>query len=595
MTNPYASLLRTVWRHAGPYRGRLAFLYGLYVIVNLLALARPAVYGWFVDRIQRDAGHVVSTTWYYAAIYMALSLVGWAIHGPSRVAEQKLAFDVSLKFLRERYHQTLHLPLRWHQDHHSGATINRLRKSYEALRTFLSDGFGYLFLPVRIAFSLLAILYLAPRLGLLGLAMTAVTVIVIVRFDRVLIPTQHDINEREHSLSANLSDSLSNIVTVITLRLERSMERGLVTQAQKIFGPFRRWSHLNEWKWCTAENTVALTYVLIVVGYVYQYWHSGRVFYVGGMVALIGYVSQYASDFQGITWQYATMVRQSTDIDSARDIEAGYLDRHRPDAPPDLPRGWHTLHVSGLSYAHRDGEGASLEDIELTLTRGRRVALVGESGSGKSTLLALLRGLYEPKPGYSVTVDGRSCGLGSLNETTTLFPQEPEIFENTIEYNVTLGLPVGDAEVRRVCEVAHFAPVIEELPRGLASGIQEKGVNLSGGQRQRLALARGILAAQDCDVVLLDEPTSSVDPKTELLIYEKMFRDFHDKAVVSALHRLHLLRLFDVIYVLDRGRVVARGTLDELLASSQHFQELWKHQDDTAQPDRSLESMQTRI
>jgi len=93
------------------------------------------------------------------------------------------------------------------------------------------------------------------------------------------------------------------------------------------------------------------------------------------------------------------------------------------------------------------------------LTRGRRLALVGESGSGKSTLLALLRGLYEPKPGYSVTVDGRSCGLGSLNETTTLFPQEPEIFENTIEYNVTLGLPVGEAEVRRVCEVAHFAAV----------------------------------------------------------------------------------------------------------------------------------------
>jgi ATP-binding cassette subfamily B protein len=595
MTNPYASLLRTAWRHAGPYRGRLALLYGLYVIVNLIALARPAVYGWFVDRIQRDAGHVVSTTWYYAAIYLGLSLVTWAIHGPSRVAEQKLAFDVSLKFLRERYHQTLHLPLRWHQDHHSGATINRLRKSYEALRTFLSDGFSYLFLPVRIAFSLLAILYLSPLLGLLGLAMTAVTIIVIVRFDRVLVPAQHDINEREHSLSANLSDSLSNIVTVITLRLERSMERGLVTQAQKIFGPFRRWSRLNEWKWFTAENTVALTYVAIVVGYVYQSWHSDRVFYVGGMVALIGYVSQYASDFQGITWQYAAMVRQATDIDSAHDIEARYLDHHRPDAPPDLPRDWRTLQVSGLSYAHREGEGASLEDIELVLTRGRRVALVGESGSGKSTLLALLRGLYEPKPGYSVTVDGRSCGLGSLNETTTLFPQEPEIFENTIEYNVTLGLPVGEAEVRRVCEVAHFATVLEELPRGLASGIQEKGVNLSGGQRQRLALARGILAAQDCDVVLLDEPTSSVDPKTELLIYEKMFRDFHDKAVVSALHRLHLLRLFDVIYVLDRGRVVARGTLDELLASSRHFQELWKHQDDGAPPDRSLESVNRGI
>jgi ABC-type multidrug transport system fused ATPase/permease subunit len=105
-------------------------------------------------------------------------------------------------------------------------------------------------------------------------------------------------------------------------------------------------------------------------------------------------------------------------------------------------------------------------------------------------------------------------------------------------------------------------------------------VNLSGGQKQRLALARGILAAQDCDLVLLDEPTSSVDPKTELQIYTKMLRDFADKAVVSALHRLHLLRLFDTVYVLHQGRVVGCGTLDELLESNTHFQELWRHQDD---------------
>lgn len=584
MSNPYLNLTRIAWNHAGPYRGRLVLIYGLTVITNLGVLARPAVYGWFIDRIQRDGAHVVSTTWYYAAIYLAMFLAGWAIHGPCRVAEQKLAFDVSLKFLRERYHQALQLPLRWHQDHHSGGTVNRLRKSYEALRSFLSDGCGYLFTPVRMVFSLLAMLYFSPLFGLLGLAMTVATVAVIVQFDRGLISAQIDINEREHSLSANLFDSLSNIVTVITLRLERSMENGLAQQALAIFAPFRRWCKLNEWKWFTAENIVALTYVAIVVGYVYQSWRSGSAFYVGRMVTLIGYVTQFANDFQGIAGQYATIVRQSTDIESAGDIEAQYVNNHRPDAPPALPRGWRTLRVSGLCYTHRDGDGAGLENIELVLTRGQRVALVGESGSGKSTLLALLRGLYEPKPGCSITVDGAAYGFGSLNGAATLVPQEPEIFESTIEYNVTLGLPVEETEVRRVCEVAHFSTVIEELPRGLASDMQEKGVNLSGGQKQRLALARGILAAQDCDVVLLDEPTSNVDPKTESLIYEKMFRDFRDKAVVSALHHLHLLRLFDMIYVLDRGRVVAQGTLGDLLASSRHFRELWKHQYDSSQP-----------
>ena len=165
-----------------------------------------------------------------------------------------------------------------------------------------------------------------------------------------------------------------------------------------------------------------------------------------------------------------------------------------------------------------------------------------------------------------------------MSETTTLFPQEPEIFENTIWYNVTLGLPFDEADVASVCETAHFAEVVKELPKGLESSIQEKGVNLSGGQKQRLALARGILAARQSEIVLLDEPTSSVDPKTEAEIYEKMFAAFADKAVVSALHRLHLLRHFDEVYVLRQGRVVARGTLEELLAGSEVFREMWRHQ-----------------
>jgi len=105
-------------------------------------------------------------------------------------------------------------------------------------------------------------------------------------------------------------------------------------------------------------------------------------------------------------------------------------------------------------------------------------------------------------------------------------------------------------------------------------------VNLSGGQKQRLALARGVFAARDSELILLDEPTSSVDPKTEMRIYERMFEAFSDKVVVSALHRLHLLPKFDYIYVLDKGEVIDEGTLPELLERSVAFRELWKHQEE---------------
>lgn len=576
MSNPYFSLLRTAWRNAGKEQRRLALIYGLFVVTNILAALKPALYGWLIDRIQLDPGHVRRWAWIYAGIFVGLHLIGWCINAPCRVIERSLAFNISLNFLRRLYHQALHLPLQWHQDHHSGATINRVRKGYEALRSYLSDGFEYMFFPFNMALSLLAMVYFSPIFGGIGLLMAVLTIWVIVRYDKALVPIQQAVNEREHDLSANMFDTLSNIITVITLRIEKSMEAGLLGTATAIFKPFRRWSVVNESKWFVADTLVALTYTIIVLGYVYQNWTPRHVFYVGGLVTLIGYVNQFTSYFHSISWQYSLVARHNTDVEAAQIIEGAYRAQHRPDAAPHLPSRWRVCRISGLKYVHRNGEGVSIENIAIQIERGKRVALVGESGAGKSTLLSLLRGLYQPQLGYRIDVDGYPWILESVNEVTTLVPQEPEIFENTIEYNVTLGLPFPKDEIRKVCEVAHFTSVLDQLPKGLASNIQEKGVNLSGGQKQRLALARGILAAQESDIVLLDEPTSSVDPKTELQIYEKLFREFKEKAIVCSHHRLHLLDMFDDIYVLHRGNVVAHGTIKCLLQTSYHFRALWE-------------------
>jgi ABC-type multidrug transport system fused ATPase/permease subunit len=241
------------------------------------------------------------------------------------------------------------------------------------------------------------------------------------------------------------------------------------------------------------------------------------------------------------------------------------------------------MELKNLCFSHAaaaDGKAApqSLHHLNLRIERGKKIALIGTSGSGKSTLLSLLRGLYAPAPGAELLVDGKTHALDCLNETVTLFPQEPEIFENTIAYNVTLGLSVPEEAIMQVCERAHFSDVVRQLPKGLQTDIREKGVNLSGGQKQRLALARGILAAADSNLILLDEPTSSVDPKTEALIYDKLFKTFADRAIISSIHRLHLLPQFDYIYILNKGQVVAEGTFEELVGNSESFQDLWEHQ-----------------
>ncbi|WP_375445669.1 ABC transporter ATP-binding protein [uncultured Fibrella sp.] len=597
MNNPYVALLRIAWQYARNQKGRYLGVYVLFICANLVGAAHPLLFGWFVDHIQRDAGAVLPVTLQYGGLFLGLKLLEWAFHGPARVMERQLAFDVSRNFLQELYNQTLHLPVSWHKHHHSGATINRINKAYVALKSFFQNGFTYLHVVAKFTLSFGAMLYFAPVYGTVGLALGVFTVWIIRRFDKPFVKALEETNEREHSMASSLFDSLSNIVTVITLRLESRMQERLLDKVSAIRVPFQREIRINEWKWFVATMMIAVVYIVITVGYVHEHHVPGSVFYVGGLVTLLGYVNQFTSVFSDVAWQYTQIVQYNTDVQTARTIGDTFR-QHRGLANPEavvLPERWQTLAIQGLSFAHSASnipvdetesgalprKPASLRNLSVQIERGKRIALIGESGSGKSTLLTLLRGLYAPAEGVQWSVDGDGQhDWSAIGNTVTLLPQEPEIFENTVAYNITLGLPFPDEEVDEVCRLAHFADVIRQLPNGLDTPIQEKGVNLSGGQKQRLALARGILAARESDIVLMDEPTSSVDPKTEYHIYHNLLGAFADKAVISSLHRLHLLPMFDYIYIMRDGVIVDEGAFVELRQRSVIFQEMWRHQSD---------------
>jgi len=583
--NPYISLMKTAWQYARQEKKQYVIVYSLFILAGTVFAMYPLLFGWLINSLQRQGAGMLRYAWIYALAYMALKLIEWGFHGPARVMERKLAFNLSRNYLQELYHKTLHLPVKWHQDHHSGSTISRIRKAYESLKEFFQNGFMYLYALTKFVSSLIAMLLFSPMFGSLGVVIGLLTVFVIYKFDKPFVKAVDDTNEREHVVSSNLFDSLSNINTVITLRLEKRIEQGLMNKIRDVFPPFMRTVKINEWKWFIADVLVAMIYVVTVVGYVYQHWLPGQTFMVGNLVALLGFVNQFTSVFHDIAWQYTQIVQYDTNVQTARFIPEAYAKYHLPDSAFELPSSWKTISIEHLNFSHNErfssGEKAqSLHDIHLLIKKGKRIALIGESGSGKSTLMALLRGLYEAEPGAQVSIDEKEFPLEALAESVTLFPQEPEIFENTIEHNITLGLPFEEKEILDVCHTAHFADVIGQLPKGLQSNIVEKGVNLSGGQKQRLALARGILAARSSDIILMDEPTSSVDPKTEVLIYERLFDEFRDKAIVSSLHRLYLLSYFDWVYVLQNGRIVEEGSFEELRRNGLIFRELWKHQEE---------------
>lgn len=599
MQNPYFSLLNTAWKNAQREKKRYVLVYSLFVAASIVSALNPLLYGWFIGDIQKKGSHILGYAWLYVAAYMGLKLLEWAFHGPARVMERKLAFNLSKNYLDGLFFQLLRLPMGWHKDHHSGSTINRIRKAYTALKSFFESGFVYLQTMLKFTFSFAAMVYYSPVFGTIGVFIGILTIWVIYAFDKPFIKSLEEVNEGDHAVSSNLFDSLSNIMTVITLRLENRVQKGLRVKIEAVFKPFVKNVVINEWKWFTAQILVAIIYSEVVLGYVFEHYHPGKSFELGPLVTLLGFVALFTSVFYDFAQQYTQIVQYNTDIQTAKVITESFDKEHRAVCLKDLNPDWQKINIQNLNFQHNQQKKArpavnaqgilniqvpmnksyGLKDIDIEIGRGKRIALIGESGCGKSTLLAILRGLYVPHNEPDMQVDAlNGYSLSAIANEVTLLPQEPEIFEDTFRYNITLGLPFSAEEIQRVCEITSLSGVLENLDEGLDAIILEKGMNLSGGQKQRLALARGVLAAQSSSVILLDEPTSSMDARTEHDIYLNLFKEFTGKTVISSLHRLHLLVHFDYIYVLDKGRIAEQGTLNDLLNNSLIFNNLWNHQ-----------------
>ncbi|WP_431856032.1 ABC transporter ATP-binding protein [Azospirillum sp.] len=568
-----ARLYATFWHHTAGARGLLATFLALLFVAQVVRLAIPWFFGEAVNALQDAAAQDLRTAGGYMAATLGAAVLAWALHGPGRVIERFVAVRARARFADALYARLTALPLGWHERHHSGETIQRMGKATTALFGFAQHQFVYLQNVVSVIGPIAALFVVSTATGAVALAGYAAVVAVLVRFDGTMVRLLEQENRAERRYVAELVDCLGNIATVLTLRLQAATRRVVGERLAAVFVPLRRHVVVNEAKWCAIDLANNALRTGLVVLYAWLAWREGGVVPLGTAVMVHQYAQQIGTVVSSMATHWQELVRHTADVAGADAI----LDaRPRPGAgAAPLPEDWRAIAVHGLEF--RYGARAALSGVELDLVRGERVALVGESGSGKSTLLRVLSGLYEAER-IAVRVDGAErADLRDLGGIATLVPQDPEIFESSIRQNITMGIDYAEAEVLRACRLAQLLPVVERLPAGLDTVISERGLNLSGGQKQRLALARGILASRASSLIMLDEPTSSMDPSTELTVYRGLLGEFPDACVVSAVHRLHLLTHFDRVVLMADGRRVDAGTLDELLARQPTFQAMWGH------------------
>src|SRR6267143_4397528 len=366
--------------------------------------------------------------------------------------------------------KALALPVRWHEQHHSGDTLHRMTRATSSLASFAQSQFIYLQNTVSIVGPIAALFLVSRATGAAAMAGYAAIGFFVVRLDAVMVRLVREENRAERRYNSALVDCLGNIATVLTLRLQEPMRRLLRSRLVEVFAPLRRNIVFNEVKWGGIDLLNGGMRTGLVALYAWLDFRQRGTISVGTAVMVHQYSQQVGNVVANMAMHWNDLVRQKTEV---ADVDPIFASRERPLDGAAVPEAWREIRVEGVRFVHpRAGDGRpALDGVSLLLRRGERIALLGESGAGKSSLLRVLAGLVDAER-VSVAVDGTMHPhLKHLGAVSMLLPQDPAVFESSVRENVTMGLPYRQSDVERACDLAGFTSVIAQLPQGWATPI----------------------------------------------------------------------------------------------------------------------------
>jgi len=551
--------------YLAPHRRAIFEIAAASVIIQVLALLMPMFSKFVIDEVivpQRDRLLSTALAGITTAVLLQLA-VGWA--------RQRLlmfvSFRVNLRLLADFYRHVLRLPLPFFERRRVGDVVSRLEENTKITTFFTTTGVDFFIDSATAVLYFGLMWYYNPRLTLVAAAFFVLHFVNVRAITPRLQQGFREAFERGAELESHTIESLSGLRTIRTLGVERYIRA--------------TWENL----FAKATNAYFRTLVYgIGAGVASQIVNAGgtvAVLFYGASLVLQGQLSigalvAFTLLVQGVLQPITKLVGAWDQLQETLNAVERLNDVYEsaaeaPDEPGDELTVLDALngHVRFEDVTFRyDAEGSNvLQNIDLEILAGQRVAFVGRSGSGKSTLVKLLLGFYRPTTGR-ILVDGfnlSSVWLPSLRRQVGVVPQTSFLFHGSIRDNIAQARPDASAEdVQWASTMAHAHEFVSRLPQGYQTLVVEQGANLSGGQRQRLAIARAVL--QQPRMVMLDEATSALDNESERRFIQNLDAAFPGRTILMIAHRLSTVRHADVIVVLDRGTIVEQGTHDELIA-----------------------------
>jgi ABC-type multidrug transport system fused ATPase/permease subunit len=570
-------LLGACWNATAGDRVRVTAFVILYLLAYSFELAVTFATGYVLSLLAR--GDFTQETFHQVCLgivgLISIKIVCALLHHTARYLNEVCAFEARFKKIAEIFGALLSFPLKWHVHHHSGESLSRMHRSVSAVDSVIANYFWQtLDGVVKFLLATAAICSIDPGVAACILGMGGISLVFMIGFNARLARNIRKNNRYHDRLQRTLVDYVSNIITVKTLRLEEPAREYFAAHRAEGRRLKSKISRYQELKW----GSIAVGHSLVLGGslFLYSYNHvgSGEPPDIAAIYVLLDRLGAIFAVITSFTGYYSGYIEAGINYDDATSVINEAAANHVTVRPTRLPADWKEVSLRGLDFSY-SGDALNLKGLNLTFQRGQKIALVGPSGGGKSTLLKVLAGMLQVARAEVTSPGAPALDIDDISSVSLLVPQEPEIFSETLRHNLTLGEPYEQWQLQRALEICCVEHLLEKLPNGWESHLKERGMNVSVGERQRIALARGVLRTGGKDIVLLDEPTSSLDPNTETKIFQRFLAEYADRTMMMACHRLALAPLFDRIIFVRDGRIEEDGTLAELKARGGGFAQAW--------------------